>query len=152
MSFERTLLPDPPSYFEAQGLKLQGRGKWRTTSCAFHGGSDSMRINTESGGWCCMACDAKGGDVLVYHMVLYSLEFMEAARALGAWVDDGKAPRSTKPTPLPARAALQVLDFEAHLTAVAASNLAHGATLTDTDRERLLTAANRITRIAQEYA
>lgn len=27
-----------------------------------------MRINVESGGWICMACNARGGDVVAYRM------------------------------------------------------------------------------------
>ena len=67
MSFDRTHLPEPVGYFEERGLVLTGpaRAKWRTTACTFHGGSDSMRINTQTGAWVCMAgCGAKGGDVL----------------------------------------------------------------------------------------
>ena len=55
MPFDRRNLPDPISYYESEGLKLTSRGKWRTTACQFHGGSDSMRINADSGafatGW-----------------------------------------------------------------------------------------------------
>jgi len=43
-AFEKSRLPDPVTYFEGQGLKLLGRGGWRTTKCLFHGGSDSMRV------------------------------------------------------------------------------------------------------------
>ena len=49
MGFDRRNLPDAVGYYESEGLKLTGRGKWRTTECKFHGGSDSMRINTDSG-------------------------------------------------------------------------------------------------------
>ena len=73
MTFIRENLPDPVTYFENEGLKLTGKSKWRTTACNFHGGSDSMRINTESGGFCCMNCGFKGGDVLAYHMQFYGL-------------------------------------------------------------------------------
>ncbi len=51
MSFDRERMPDPVSYFEGEGLKLSGPGKWKTTGCTFHGGSDSMRINVASGAW-----------------------------------------------------------------------------------------------------
>ena len=44
MTFDRRNLPDAVSYYESEGLKLTSRGKWRTTECKFHGGSDSMRI------------------------------------------------------------------------------------------------------------
>lgn len=152
MSFDRNHLPDPASYFEAEGLKLDGRGKWRTTECKFHDGSDSMRINLASGGWCCMSCNAKGGDVLAYHMQAHGLEFVEAAKALGAWVDDGRPVQPQKPAPLPPRAALQVIGFEANLAAIAAANIARGVALSDVDLSRLLTAANRITRLVEVYA
>jgi hypothetical protein len=151
MGFDRNQLPDAISYFEGQGLRLSGPGKWKTTACTFHGGSDSMRINTATGAFVCMNCGAKGGDVLSYHMQAHGMEFVHAARDLGAWVEDGKPAPRRKPAPLPPRAALQVLAFETTLTAVAAGNLAHGVKLTDQDRSRLMTAAGRINRIAEAY-
>lgn len=152
MGYVRDQLPDPCSYFEAQGLKLTKRGKWRTTQCRFHSGSDSMRINTETGAWVCMSCGAKGGDVLAYEMAANGVDFVTAAQALGAWVDDGKSENRKKPTALPPRAALEVLDFEATLVAVAAGNLAKGIALTDRDRKRLMVCAGRIKRIAGEFS
>lgn len=151
MGFERNNLPEPIGYFEGEGLKLKGPGKWKTTRCAFHGGSDSMRVNIVSGCWCCMSCDAKGGDVLAYHMRAYGMEFVEASKVLGAWVTDGRPAQQRKPAPLPPRAALQVLAFEATLAAVAAGNVAHGMALADKDRFRLLAAAGRINRIVEAY-
>ena len=153
MSYQRDRLPDPIGYFEGQGLKLTKRGKWRTTECRFHDGSDSMRINTLSGAFVCMTgCGAKGGDVLAYEMAAHGVDFVTAAKALGAWVEDGKPEPRRKPTPLPPRAALEVLAFEATLTAVAAGNLAAGLVLVDKDRKRLLTAANRINKLAEVFA
>ena len=153
MSFDRNLLPDPVAYFEDQGLILAGprSTNWKTTECKFHDGSDSMRINTASGGWCCMSCGAKGGDVLSYHMQLHGLEFIGAAQQLGAWIDDGRPAQKHKPTPLPPRAALQVLAFESLLVAVAAGNVAHGTTLSEIDRSRVMAAAGRINRLAEAY-
>ena len=155
MSFDRNLLPEPASYYEAQGLRLTGprSAKWRTTACAFHGGSDSMRINIFSGAFCCMNCGARGGDVLAYEMALHGGEFVEAARRLGAWVDDGKTPPTpARPAPLSPRAALEVLGFESLLVAVAADMLAKGQPLPLVDAERLKTCASRINRIAGYYA
>lgn len=154
MSFNREHLPDPIAYFEGQGLKLSSRGKWRTAECTFHGGRDSMRINTASGAFVCMAgCGARGGDVLAYHMAVNGLEFVAAAKALGAWTDDGKpaAPRQ-RPTPLSPRHALEVLAVECNLVAVAAANLAHGVALTATDLQRLLAAAGRIIKVTEGFA
>ena len=154
MPFDRTLLPDPVSYFENQGLTLKGprSAKWKTTACNFHGGSDSMRVNVATGAWVCMACNAKGGDVLAYHMAANCLDFVSAANGLGAWQDDGKPLRNYRPKPIPAGQAISVLAFESHLTAIAASTLAQGKPLTDIDRSRLLVAAGRIQHIAQVYA
>ena len=155
MSFDRNLLPDPASYYEAQGLRLTGprSAKWRTTACAFHGGSDSMRVNLRTGGFCCMAgCGARGGDVLGYHRAMHGLDFVEAAKDLGAWVDDGQPEVERKPMPLPPRAALEVLAFEATLCAVSAGNLAKGIALSDADHERLQVCAGRINQITRFFA
>ena len=151
MGFDRTLLPDPPAFYEATGLRLDGRGKWRTTACAFHDGSDSMRVNLQTGAFVCMAgCGAKGGDVLAYYMAVHGAEFVDAAKALGAWVDDGRA-APPRPTPLSPRAALSVLKFEAVVVAIAAGNVAQGVNLSSLDRGRLLQAAGRIGRVAEIF-
>lgn len=152
MAFDRKGLPDPIAYYESEGLSLTERGKWRTTACSFHGSSDSMRINSETGAFVCMAgCGAKGGDVLAHHMIAHGLEFIDAAKALGAWVEDGQPVRKHNPSPISPRAALEVLGFESLVVAVAAGNLAHGLTLTDADRQRVATAANRIGRLREIF-
>jgi hypothetical protein len=152
MSFERNQLPDPIDYFESVGLILSGPGKWKTTRCEFHGGSDSMRVNTSTGAWVCMACDVKGGDVLAYEMQSTGAEFVQAAQSLDAWVADGRAPTQTKPTALSPRAALGALAFETLLVAVAAGNLAKGVSLTAGDVQRVMVAAGRIQHIAGDFA
>lgn len=151
--FDRNLLPEPQNYFESLGLKLTGpaRSKWKTTRCEFHGGSDSMRINTSTGGWVCMSCDAKGGDVLAYEMQRTGTEFVQAAQALGAWIGTGQPPTHHRPAPLPPRAALQVLGAECNLIAVAGGNIARGIALQDVDLQRLLVATNRVIRLVEAY-
>jgi len=151
MSFDRERLPDPQTYFEAAGLTLQGVGKWRSTACTFHGGTRSMRVNLESGAWVCMSCGQKGGDVLAFEMQSTGADFVEACKSIGAWVDDGRTPAPAKPTPLPPRAALEALSFEAELVAIAAGNLAHGVQLTTNDTARILEAGNRIIKITEAY-
>ena len=154
MPFDRTLLPDPLTYFQNQGLNLKGprSAKWKTTTCNFHGGSDSMRLNTSTGSWVCMSCGEKGGDVLAYEIAVTGADFVAAAKAIGAWVDDGKPYKPQKPTPLSPRAALSAMAFEATLTAIAAGNVAKGVLLTDADRSRLMTAAGRINRMVEVFA
>jgi hypothetical protein len=149
MSLDRSRLPDTLGFYKARGLKLLGRGKWRTTCCEFHGGSDSMRINVESGAFVCMAgCGAHGGDIVGYSMAVDGNDFVSAATALGAWVTDGeKVPTHRKPLAFHARDAIEVLAHEATIAAVAACNVANGAVLTEEDKHRLLQATNRITTI-----
>ena len=147
MSFDRDALPDPATYFEASGMALQGRGKWRTTRCDFHDGSDSMRVNVESGGWCCMACGAKGGDVLSHLMQSTGADFVQAARTLGAWVEDGK-PTRARTRRLSASDAMQVVGTELAVCALVISDARRGITPTDADWQRFLQAAGRVQGIA----
>lgn len=142
-------LPDPVSYYESEGLTLQRGRKWRTTRCDFHGGSDSMRINTDTGAFICMAgCGARGGDVLAYHMAAHCLGFVEAAKALGAYRDDGQPSTRTKPLPIPARALLEVAAFELMVCAVALADALNGG-ITDADFDRFRDAAGRVIHIAE---
>lgn len=151
MSFHRQNLPEPEGYFEKAGLILQGRGTWRSTTCHFHGGRTTMRVNLESGSWVCMSCAVKGGDVLAYEMKVNGADFVDAARALGAWTDDGRTAAPATPKAFSTRDALSVLASEANLAAVAASNLANGTELTPADLARLQTAAQRINLIRETY-
>lgn len=149
----RSRLPDPVTFFESEGLPVTGTGKWRTTSCQFHDGSDSMRINTESGGWVCMACGEKGGDVLAYVMRKHGLEFVEAARVLGAYVDDAQPHRgSMRPTTLSARDAMAVIAIELYVVAIVIANIRKGVIPSDADWERFLDGAGRIIRLESEFA
>jgi CHC2 zinc finger len=149
--FQRDRLPDAQSYFESQRLTLSKRGKWRTTECVFHGGSDSMRINLERGCWVCMACPARGGDVLAYHMAVHYMSFIDAAKDLGAWVDDGSPDRHIRPRPLPAIEAIRVLKTEADIAAYVALQVANGVSLRPADRARLMTAHQRICHISELF-
>lgn len=153
MSFNRNLLPDPLSYFEAQGLKITGpRNKpWFTTECRIHGGSDSMRVNQSTGIWVCMACGEKGRDLIDYEKRLFNEEFEVIARRLGAWVDDGKPYQPPKPWSLSPRDALTALGEEANLIYIAAANLSFGCELTHSDLQRLNTAAQRIHFIKESF-
>lgn len=146
MSFQRHLLPSALSYFEEQGLKITGpkTGKWFTTECRFHGGSDSMRVHQATGGWVCMACGVKGGDLISYEMELTGDDFIPVAKRLGAWTNDGKAPETTKPFPFPKGLALDVLNIEANHVLIAAENIAYGVILTGADLEQLRLSACRI--------
>jgi hypothetical protein len=153
MTFDRGKLPDALAFYEGEGLQLKGppNAPWKTTECRIHGGSDSMRVHVASGAFKCMNCGAAGGDVLAFQMQVHGLGFVQAAKALGAWLEDGRPQVQTKSTPLSPRLALSVMAFESTLTAVAAANVANGVILTDADRARLMVAANRIIRLVEAY-
>ncbi|MBL8339524.1 MAG: hypothetical protein JNM97_22350 [Rhodoferax sp.] len=148
--FVREQLPDSVSYYESEGLTLQRGTKWRTTSCNFHGGSDSMRVNTVTGAFVCMAgCGARGGDVLAYHRAAHGMGFVEAAKALGAYREDGRDHKtSNKPAPVPARALLEVAAFELTVCAMVLSDALEG-NLTDDDFDRFRDAASRVIYVAE---
>ena len=83
--FEREALPNPLAYFLGKGLRLIGHGLWKSALCPFHDDHDpSLRVNVETGAFRCMACGARGGDVLDFHRQRYGLSFTQAARDLGA--------------------------------------------------------------------
>lgn len=151
-SLRRDLLPDPLAFFETEGLTLTGRGKWRTARCVFHDGSDSMRINTESGAFVCMACGVKGGDVIAYRMEAHCEGFITAARCLGALIDDGKPLKNTeRPRTLSARDAMEVVAFELLVLMVIVSDARRGLLPSDADWLRFLQGIGRIDRLALEY-
>lgn len=84
--FRRERLPDPAGYYEAEGVRLSGRGAWRDAICPFHEDTrPSLRVHAETGAFKCMSCGARGGDVLDFHRRRRGLGFAEAAKALGAW-------------------------------------------------------------------
>jgi hypothetical protein len=152
MSLDRAAIPDWPAYADAHGLPLVGRGRWRTTRCDLHGGSDSLRVNVETGGWCCMGCHAKGGDTLAFHIERAGLTFAAAARDLGAWREDGQTHRPTdKPRTLSAREAMEVVAFELLVLVVVIADVRRGILPTDDTWMRFLTGAGRIEALAMEY-
>jgi hypothetical protein len=148
MSLNREALPATSDYCDAHGIPLAGRSKWRTGPCPIHGGSDSLRVNTASGGWCCMACGASGGDALALHMAIAGMDFVEAARDLGAWVEDGR-PGPTKPAAFSARDALTVLGPDLHLIAVVVADVRKGLIPVQADWDAFLAAASRVLHIAE---
>jgi hypothetical protein len=148
--FMRDRLPEPLTYYESEGLKFEGKGKWRTTECRFHGGSDSMRVNIQSGAFLCMAgCGARGGDVLAHHMAEHGLDFIAAAKALGAWEDNGAANRGTKrPTAVSARALLELVAFELTVCVMVLADTLNGC-LKDDDFDRFREAVGRIRYVSE---
>lgn len=151
--FKRELLPDAIEFFAQRGIALQGQGTWRTAGCEFHGGGDSMRVNVRTGGWVCMACGAKGGDVLAYAMRADALDFMAAARALGACVARADTARRRPPrsTTLSARDAMELVAVELGILVVVIADVRNGIVPSDGDWLRFLAGAARIERLVEEF-
>lgn len=147
--FNRDAMPSPRSYFEGRGFDLVGRGPWVTTRCDFHGGSDSMRVNLRSGGWCCMACGTSGGDVLAFHMQVTGMDFVRAARDLGAWSGHDKPAPYRAAAGLSARDALALAAFEMRVAHVVMSDARQGVLVAEPDWQRFLLAVTRVERLAE---
>ena len=148
----RELFPDTVAYLEGEGVNLVGPGRWKTGPCHLHGGSDSLRVNTQTGGWRCMSCDAHGGDAIAFHMQRYGLEFVEAARALGAYADDGKRYTGpAKPATLSARDAMQLASFELLVALVVIHDIREGVIPSDDDWHRYIESSRRVETLAEEY-
>ena len=154
MSLQRAKLPDPENYYESLGLTLRGprSAAWETTECRFHGGRDSMRIKASTGAFVCMACGAKGGDVLAYEMATNGIGFTDAAKQLGAWSSGELSEPHRRPTPLSARDALSVLTDEANLIAIESGKMIQGIKPSPTDRARFLVAVARFNHVWGMFA
>lgn len=84
-ALDRSRLPAVLPYFERHGVHLSGRGAWRSALCPFHDDKrPSLRVNVDSGGYRCMSCGAKGGDIVAFHRARYGLSFTAAVRDLEA--------------------------------------------------------------------
>lgn len=152
-SFDRNKLPEPISYFESIGLNLKGpkSAPWRTTSCNFHGGSDSLRVKVQNGAWRCMNCGVKGGDILSYHMQANDLEFIQAVKDLGCWDGNSNSSIPFKVASFSPRLALEVLSLESSIVYVLACDMVKSNALEETDKQRLMTCVSRINLIAKEF-
>lgn len=85
-NFNKHNLPSPTEYYQDQGIHLRGSSEWTSTLCPFHKDKrPSLRININSGGYICMSCHAKGGDIVSFHMRKFGLSFKDACIALGVW-------------------------------------------------------------------
>ena len=84
LQFDRERLPRAVEYFQRAGLRLIGRGPWRSALCCFHDEQrPSLRINVETGAYRCMACGARGGDLVDFHRARHGLSFRAALVDLG---------------------------------------------------------------------
>ena len=150
--FIRDRLPDAVGFFDAEDVQLVGPGRWKTGPCHFHGGSDSLRVNVQSGAFCCMACGVKGGDVLAYTMQRHGMEFVQAARSLGTYAEDGKPHQGqAEPTTLSARAAMELAALDLQTALLVISDIKGGVIPSPADWQCFIGCAARVGALAEEY-
>lgn len=80
-------MPDPVNYFAVRldGFKKAGSHRHKAL-CPFHGErTASFMIENATGKWKCFGCGQGGSSVLSFHMDRYGLDFVTAAKELGAW-------------------------------------------------------------------
>ena len=87
-TIDRTSFPSPIGYLKRSGLiKAKPIGDWATIKCPVHkAGSErkpSMRVNLMDGHFRCMACGAKGGDIIALHRLRTGQKFQDAVIDLG---------------------------------------------------------------------
>jgi CHC2 zinc finger len=92
-SIDRASLPTPVAYLTSRGaLKRRPRGDSVQILCPFHkaGGErhPSMLVSLVDGHFKCMACGAKGGDIVALHRLITGLGFKDAVRDLGGRFHD----------------------------------------------------------------
>jgi hypothetical protein len=83
-TFRRELLPPAKTFYQRElgTLGRPSRG-WAPALCCFHKDHrPSLSINLTTGGYFCFSCGAKGGDVIAFVRLRYSLDFPGALRYL----------------------------------------------------------------------
>lgn len=93
LALDRESLPTPLQYLSGRGLlKGKARGEWVAIVCPAHkGGTEknpSMRVSQIDGHYRCMACGARGGDIVALHRLITGLSFGDAVRDLGGCFHD----------------------------------------------------------------
>lgn len=92
-ALDRGSLPTPLHYLaERNLLSAKHRGLWAAIRCPAHksGTEDhpSLRVSVADGHFKCMACGAKGGDIVALHRLITGLGFRDAVRDMGGRFHD----------------------------------------------------------------
>jgi hypothetical protein len=85
-NFDRTLLPTPAKYYSKQFEKFKIKSEWVKVRCCFHDDhTPSLNISMISGGFRCFGCNARGGDIIAFHVQRYQMKFIDVVTHFGAW-------------------------------------------------------------------
>lgn len=85
--FDRALLPAPALYYRKQFPGLKTKSETMKVNCCFHkpDANPSLIISMINGHFKCLACGAKGHDLIAFHMQRYQITFPQAVTYFGAW-------------------------------------------------------------------
>lgn len=93
---DRERMPSIAAYLrERHGRELKGGAEWLSCRCPNPGHRDdapSFRVNRD-GGFLCHGCGIRGGDAVALHRAVTGLDFIEACRDLGCWMEGQPATR-----------------------------------------------------------
>jgi len=151
MTLIRQNLPSAEEYFKARGHKVTNHGKGFRTNCGIHNGTGQNLSVRDDGAFYCFKCGAKGGDLISYEMLLTGADFVTSAKSLGAWIEDGNTNHHHKPTPITAQQALDILQMESLIVAIALTDYSNGQPISSIDAERLRVAAGRIWNLQRTF-
>lgn len=94
---------NPVDYYASRVQDFKpNRPGWQNVRCVFHGdNTPSLAINSETGGYLCFGCGAKGGDIISFEMALNHCNFNDAIQTLKnfAGLPDYAKRIPVKPTP-----------------------------------------------------
>lgn len=90
---DRRSLPSPRQYLTERGLlKRHPHAGWTSIRCPVHKeGAEktpSLRVNLIDGHFRCMACGARGGDIVALHRLITGRGFLDAVSDLGGCFND----------------------------------------------------------------
>lgn len=89
--YQRDRLPAPQSFYQAEIGKLSrpNSKQWAQARCPFHPSQSgtSFSVNLRTGAFVCFGCGVKGGDITAFLMKRDQIDFVTAAKKLGAWRD-----------------------------------------------------------------
>lgn len=98
-TLNRDAIPGRDEYARRFNITFRGRGTNVMGPCGVCGSSDAGSFHKD-GPWHCFSCGASGGDMLDFHRQVNGLTLADAARDLGAWIEDDRpAPRNTPAKP-----------------------------------------------------
>ena len=83
-------LPSATDYYRQIGLPLQKHGDDHLAPCPWAGGQTcpthgTVRVDPETGAFCCSLCASDGGDTLTYHQLANRQTYAQALDLLTTW-------------------------------------------------------------------